>query len=53
MDLVRLWLHEACRVYGDKLIDVKDMATFAKLKLDVAKASFEVSNIMCMCYLSS
>ena len=43
VDLVRLWLHEANRVYGDKLIDTKDIATFAKMKLDVAKSSFEVS----------
>jgi dynein heavy chain len=41
VDLVRLWLHEASRVYGDKLIDTKDIATFAKMKLDVAKSSFE------------
>lgn len=42
VDLVRLWLHEASRVYGDKLIETKDMTTFAKLKLDIAKGSFEV-----------
>ena len=42
VDLVRLWLHEASRVYGDKLIDTKDMATFAKMKLEIAKSSFEV-----------
>ena len=42
VDLVKLWLHEASRVYGDKLIEDKDMATFVKLKADVSKAGFEV-----------
>jgi hypothetical protein len=43
VDLVKLWLHEASRVYGDKLIETKDMDTFQKMKLDIAKAGFEVS----------
>lgn len=43
VDLVRLWLHEASRVYGDKLIEPKDITAFAKMKLDIAKSSFEVS----------
>jgi hypothetical protein len=42
MDIVRLWLHEASRVYGDKLIEVKDMETFEKLKYSMAKVGFEV-----------
>ena len=29
-------------MYGDKLIDVKDMDTFKKMKYDTAKAAFEV-----------
>ena len=43
VDLVKLWLHEASRVYGDKLIETKDMDTFQKMKLDIAKAGFEAS----------
>lgn len=42
MDFVRLWLHEASRVYGDKLIETKDMEAFTKLKFEMAKQSFEV-----------
>ena len=45
IDLVKLWLHEASRVYGDKLIEDKDMETFQKLKAEVSKAGFEVSYI--------
>ncbi|BFZ02963.1 hypothetical protein BsWGS_06002 [Bradybaena similaris] len=40
-DLVRLWLHEADRVYRDKLVDENDMETFDKLKKDIIKKSFE------------
>lgn len=43
IDFVKLWLHEASRVYGDKLIEVKDMDNFQKIKFEVAKAGFEVS----------
>ena len=48
VELVNLWLHEASRVYGDKLIDTKDMETFQKLKLDIARAGFEASrDLLC------
>ena len=42
MDTIRLWLHEASRVYADKLIEDKDMENFKKMKFDIAKAGFEV-----------
>ena len=45
VDLVKLWLHEASRVYGDKLIEQKDMETFQKLKLEVSKGAFEVCKL--------
>lgn len=43
IDLVRLWLHEAERVYGDKLIDEKDQKTFGKMLTDTCKKFFDVS----------
>lgn len=42
VDLVRLWMHEADRVYRDKLVDVTDMEIFDKLEQDVIKKCFEV-----------
>lgn len=41
IDLVRLWQHEAERVYRDKLTDEKDMETYDKVLKDIIKKSFE------------
>jgi len=43
LDLVRLWNHECCRVYRDKLVDSKDMELFDKLQDDFNKKLFDVS----------
>ncbi|XP_076855598.1 dynein axonemal heavy chain 17-like [Brachyhypopomus gauderio] len=40
-DLVRLWLHECSRVYGDRLTDEKDNELFEKIQKDVCKKCFE------------
>uniref|UniRef100_A0A8C0HXD6 Dynein axonemal heavy chain 11 n=1 Tax=Balaenoptera musculus TaxID=9771 RepID=A0A8C0HXD6_BALMU len=40
-DLIRLWLHESSRVYGDKLIDTKDRNLFHKNMLETASKYFE------------
>ena len=41
-DLIRLFLHEAERVYCDKLVDKEDIDTFYKLEREMVKKSFEV-----------
>ncbi|CAG2194980.1 unnamed protein product [Mytilus edulis] len=41
IDLVRLWQHEAERVYRDKLVETADLEAYDKLVKDVVKKSFE------------
>lgn len=43
-DLLRLWLHETHRVYGDKLTEDKDIDAFLKMQVDLCKKNFEVIN---------
>ena len=38
---MRLWLHETHRVYGDKLVDEKDIESFCKFQLDILKKNVE------------
>uniref|UniRef100_A0A671UN02 Dynein axonemal heavy chain 11 n=1 Tax=Sparus aurata TaxID=8175 RepID=A0A671UN02_SPAAU len=33
-DLALLWLHESCRVYSDRLVDVMDLQLFRKLQME-------------------
>lgn len=40
-DVVRLWLHESHRVYGDKFTDDKDIDAFTKMQTDIVKKSIE------------
>ncbi|XP_049940954.1 dynein beta chain, ciliary-like [Schistocerca serialis cubense] len=40
-DLIRLWIHEATRVYGDKLVDTADAEVFSKLVATVVKKGFQ------------
>ncbi|XP_041076181.1 dynein heavy chain 17, axonemal-like [Polyodon spathula] len=41
IDMIRLWLHETDRVYGDKLINDKDKELFAKIQVDICRKTFE------------
>ncbi|XP_008847899.1 dynein heavy chain 17, axonemal [Nannospalax galili] len=40
LDIVRLWLHEAERVYGDKMVDEKDQETLRRLTITSTKKFF-------------
>lgn len=39
--LVRLYVHEAHRVYGDKLVSFDDLTVFYKMVVDLVKKSME------------
>lgn len=41
-DLALLWIHESCRVYSDRLVDVKDLQLFRKLQMETVHECFEV-----------
>lgn len=43
LDLVRLWLHEAERVYGDKMVDGKDQDALRRVTIASTKKFFDVS----------
>ncbi|KAK7573934.1 hypothetical protein V9T40_011125 [Parthenolecanium corni] len=40
-DLLRFWMHETQRVYGDKLTDDKDIDNFTKIQIDALKKNFD------------
>ncbi|XP_074539499.1 dynein axonemal heavy chain 11 isoform X2 [Halichoeres trimaculatus] len=40
-DLALLWLHESCRVYSDRLVDVTDLQLFRKLQMETVHECFE------------
>lgn len=42
-EFIRLWMHEATRVYSDKLVDSADNDAFAKLIAETIKKNCEVS----------
>jgi dynein heavy chain len=41
IDGIRLWIHECCRVFGDKMVSEADVTHFHELILDVSKKNFE------------
>ncbi|TNN78389.1 Dynein heavy chain 11, axonemal [Liparis tanakae] len=44
-DLGVLWLHESCRVYSDRLIDVKDLQLFRKLQMETGLEGKEMTKL--------
>ncbi|KAM6995333.1 dynein axonemal heavy chain 11 [Tautogolabrus adspersus] len=40
-DLALLWIHETCRVYSDRLVDVTDLQLFRKLQMETVHECFE------------
>ncbi|XP_073974323.1 dynein beta chain, ciliary-like isoform X3 [Rhodnius prolixus] len=42
---VRIWMHEAARVYGDKLVDLKDQDVFNKMLTETIKKVFTLNLI--------
>lgn len=43
LDLVRLWLHEAERVYSDKMVDERDQDALRRVTMASTKKFFDVS----------
>ncbi len=43
-DVVRLWVHESRRAYGDKASDERDSATFERLLAATVKRVYEVTS---------
>ena len=41
VELVRIWIHEANRVYRDKLVDKEDQESFDRIVRDLVHKSFE------------
>ncbi|RKP21352.1 hypothetical protein ROZALSC1DRAFT_27237, partial [Rozella allomycis CSF55] len=41
IDLIRLWLHESTRVYGDKLVNADDRKALSAIQAEIIKKSFE------------
>ncbi|KAI9221923.1 dynein heavy chain and region D6 of dynein motor-domain-containing protein [Blastocladiella britannica] len=41
VELVRLWIHETTRVYGDKLLELADMQALTVMQRESAKKNFE------------
>lgn len=38
--IVKLWIHEAERIYGDRLVSYEHLGTFKRLLADIVKKAF-------------
>lgn len=51
-DLVKLYLHEANRVYRDKMVDEKDFDIFDKMQMEMVKKFYDVSVMVWICHVN-
>jgi len=44
-NLIKLWLHESERIYGDRLVNAENLATYRLLAADITKKNFGKFNL--------
>lgn len=44
-NLIRLWVHECDRIFGDRLVNAKDLALYRSIAADVCSKSFSKFNL--------
>jgi dynein heavy chain len=43
--LVKLWVHESERIYGDRLVSPEDLGKYRELAAEITKKSFSKFNL--------
>ena len=44
-NLIKLWIHESERIYGDRLVSTENLNTYKAVVADIAKKSFAKYNL--------
>lgn len=44
-NLIRLWVHECERIFGDRMVDAKDLAAYRALAAECSQKSFQKFNV--------
>lgn len=44
-NLIKLWIHESERIYGDRLVSSENLSTYKQLVFDMTKKSFPKYNM--------
>jgi dynein heavy chain len=44
-NLIKLWVHESERIYGDRLVSIENLATYKSVIADIVKKSFAKYNL--------